>query len=123
MIFLLLSGRTLGPALPPVRAGASDRSLYEQVQAVAALYRRSHKFTFMRARFHDYFLQRTARSLGMRLDAPRTTPLAAEIEQRVTNLEALASQIAAARGERSLIRALDRAEAELDSLPHSRNLP
>ena len=97
--YLLLSGRRLGPPLPPVGATAPSRTMFEQVQALAGLYRRSGQVGAARSHFVEHY---------GRVLASRRLPPAQEGAAR-----AALSQIEAARGEGALTEAVDRIEAAL----------
>ncbi|HVG96554.1 MAG TPA: DUF4350 domain-containing protein [Chloroflexota bacterium] len=97
--YLLLSGRRLGPPLPPVGATAPSRTMFEQVQALAGLYRRSGQVGAARSHFVEHY---------GRVLASRRLPPAQEGAAR-----AALSQIEAARGEGALTEAVDRMEAAL----------
>lgn len=47
-LYLLLGSRRLGPAVPAQRADTANRTLYEQVGALAQLYQRAHKAAYAR---------------------------------------------------------------------------
>ena len=121
-VYLLLSGRRLGPALRPVRAATASRTMYEHVQALANLYRRGGQFLALRAHFSRHYRRRIARALGpyaAALDRPLTTPELVErglSPARAQQIAAAIAAIDAARSERALGEAVRRADAATEGL-------
>jgi hypothetical protein len=119
-LYLLLSGRRLGPALRPIAPGgdagatAGGRTMYEHVQALAGLYRRGHQLLSLRAHFARRYRRLIARTLGT--DAPlaarrlTTEDLQGLPADRAAALVAAISQIENAGSERQLGEAVRRAE-------------
>jgi hypothetical protein len=97
--YLLLAGRRLGPPLPPVGATAPSRTMFEQVQALAGLYRRAGQLGAARSHFVAHYERALA--------AGRLPPAQAGAAR------AALSQIEAARSEGALTEAVDRMEAAL----------
>ena len=119
--YLLLSGRRLGPPLPPVRAAAASRTMYEHVQALANLYRRGGQFLALRAHFSRHYRRRVARALGTAavFDRPLTPDELTERGLTQDGAQRIVSALAAidaARGERSLGEAVRQADAALEGL-------
>jgi hypothetical protein len=94
--FLLLAGRRLGPPIPPVGATASGRTMFEQVQALAGLYRRAGQLPALRRHF--------AARYGRELAAGKLPPA-----QRAAAEEAL-GRIEVAPSEAALVGAVGRFE-------------
>jgi hypothetical protein len=67
-VFLLLTGRRLGPPLVGHGPTETRRTMYEHVQMLANLYRRAGQFGVVRAAFARHY-QREAARLGSRGDA------------------------------------------------------
>jgi hypothetical protein len=97
--YLLLAGRRLGPPLPPVVATAPSRTMFEQVQALAGLYRRAGQVDAARR----HFAARYARTLATGRFTPDQTAAA----------QAALSRIETARDEGALTEAVARTEAAL----------
>ena len=123
-VYLLLSGRRLGPALRPVRAAAVSRTMYEHVQALANLYRRGGQLRALRSHFSRHYRRRIARALGTAalLDQPLTVPellergLSPERARKIAAAIAAIAAIDAARSERALGEAVRHADAALEGL-------
>jgi hypothetical protein len=90
-VYLLLSGRRLGPPLPARDPTETHRTMYEHVQMLADLYRRAGQFRFAHDYFTQYYAQLPAR--GAR------TSRAAELEHTL-------SRVRAARTDAELVAAL-----------------
>ncbi len=91
-VFVLLSGRRLGPALPARPPTEMRRTMYEHVQMLANLYRRAGQFAFVRAAFSRHFSRLLAR--GATGSPKRTAALAAalvRIEAARTESELIAA--------------------------------
>jgi hypothetical protein len=126
-LYLLLSGRRLGPALRPTAAGASSRTMFEHVQALAGLYRRARQFPYVQAYYARHYRRRLARAIGA------DTPLASHgallqedltrrglsVEQTSRLTDAIGG-LAGARNERELVGAVQRAETVFDAPPGDR---
>jgi hypothetical protein len=102
-LFLLLAGGRLGPPLPPLGAMAPTRTMFEQVQALAGLYRRAGQLPALRRHFVEHFGRTVA---SARLPAPRQ----AAAEQAL-------GQIERATSEGALREAVSRLEAVLTPGP------
>ena len=98
-LFLLLAGGRLGPPLPPLGAMAPTRTMFEQVQALAGLYRRAGQLPALRRHFVEHYGRIIA---GARLSSPRQ----AAAEQAL-------GQIERATTEGALREAVNRLEAIL----------
>ena len=71
-VYLLLSGRRLGPPLPARPPTETRRTMYEHVQMLADLYRRAGQFAVVRAAFGASATRRElARGVGTLADAGR----------------------------------------------------
>jgi len=120
-LYLLLSGRRLGPALRPVRAGAASRTMFEHVQALAGLYRRGAQFLPLRAHFSRHYRRLVARALGTAALLEGRVAPEALMERGLSprRAQAVADAIAgidAARGERQLGEAVKHADAAVEGL-------
>jgi hypothetical protein len=125
-VYLLLSGIRLGPPLRPVKAAASSRTMYEQVQALAGLYRRGRQLRAARQHFARYYRRVIARALA--IDAVNAAPadeLGLELERHglsghlAADLSIVIASIETAPSERSLTAAVTTAERTVDRLPRS----
>ena len=120
-LYLLLSGRRLGPALRPVHAGAASRTMFEHVQALAGLYRRGAQFLPLRAHFSRHYRRFVARALGTAaLLEGRVTPEAL-VERGLSprRAQAIADGLAAidaSRSDRQLGEAVRRADTAVEGL-------
>ncbi|MBV8084432.1 MAG: DUF4350 domain-containing protein [Chloroflexi bacterium] len=99
-LFLVLSGRRLGPPVPPAQAEAASRTMYEQVQAVAGLYRRSRQFAGLRAHFTTHYRRQATRALGTTsgeldraLAAVESAPSEKALAADVASVEALLADL------------------------------
>jgi hypothetical protein len=152
-VYLLLSGRRLGPPLRAVSPaspvspgspgspgrvagganghtvaggprnggnGGMNRTMYEHVQALAGLYRRSRPLGYVRAHYARHYRRRIARDAGT--DAPVSQPGPLDPQElvrygippeRAARLAAAVAEVEAARGERHLAAAVRSAEAAL----------
>jgi hypothetical protein len=119
--YLLLSGRRLGPALRPVRAGAASRTMYEHVQALAGLYRRGAQFLSLRAHFSRHYRRLVARALGTaallegRVSAEELVERGLS-ERRAAAIAAAIAEIDAARTERQLGEAVKQADDAVSAI-------
>ncbi|HEV2126637.1 MAG TPA: DUF4350 domain-containing protein [Chloroflexota bacterium] len=125
-IYLLLSGRHLGPPLRPVEAGGSSRTMYEHVQALAGLYRRSGQLAHVRAQYEQHYRRLIARAYGADAVPPEGFPIATSNliphgvpPQLAEQLSQAIERIDRARSERQLAEAITAAEAVFADLPHS----
>jgi hypothetical protein len=95
-VFLLLSGRRLGPALPARSPLETRRTMYEHVQMLANLYRRAGQLPVVRAAFARQVARELARGAG---GSPRRAAALAEslarIEQARTETELITAVAAA----------------------------
>jgi Domain of unknown function (DUF4350) len=103
-LYLLLGGRRLGPPLPPVTAGALQRTMFEHVQTLAGLYRRARQLPFVREHYALHYARRA-----------RARPEASE--RRRHELAAALAGIRAARTERQLLDAVQVADRLLSRPP------
>jgi Domain of unknown function (DUF4350) len=94
--FILLNGRRLGPALVGRGPRETRRTMYEHVQMLANLYRRSGQFDVLRASFAHHYQRVASRGAG---------------RQASTLAEAVA-RIETARSDSDLISAVNAAQAE-----------
>jgi uncharacterized protein DUF4350 len=97
-VYVLLSGRRLGPALPARPPTETRRTMYEHVQMLANLYRRAGQFAVVR----DAFSRRFARLLARG---------AAGSPQRTAALTAALARVEAARTESELVAAVASAQS------------
>jgi hypothetical protein len=67
-LYVLLSGRRLGPPLSGADPTTTQRTMYEHVQMLADLYRRAGQFRVL----HDHFTRHYARLHSARLESART---------------------------------------------------
>ena len=65
-VYLLLSGRRLGPPLPARDPSEMRRTMYEHVQMLADLYRRAGQFRFAQEYFAHHYAQLLARGARTR---------------------------------------------------------
>jgi hypothetical protein len=91
-LYLLLTGRRLGPALEPRAASESQRTMYEHVQMLANLYRRAGQLAVVRDAFSRHYSR-------------RLTPAGSGSGRAAITVEALA-RVQAARTESDLIAAV-----------------
>ena len=157
-LYLLLSGRRLGPPLRAVSpgrtarpgstasatptagsphargapassaaledaaagGGAMSRTMYEHVQALAGLYRRSRQLGYVRAHYARHYRRRVARIVGTDAPVTQAGPLDPDALARygiplhaATRFAAAIADIEAARSERQLTEAVRHAEALL----------
>ncbi len=98
-LYMLLSGRRLGPALPARPPTETRRTMYEHVQMLANLYRRAGQFAVVRAAFSRHVARSIAR--GASGSPKRTAALAAAL-----------AQVEAARTESELVAAVASAQAD-----------
>jgi hypothetical protein len=115
--YLWLSGRRLGPALAPADPAESSRPLYEQVQALAGLYRRSGQLAYLRSHFQDQYRRilagGSAAPPGTAGVAPTSpAPPSLTPPQQPQAAQAL-SQLGQARTTSQLIEAVNRMEEAL----------
>jgi hypothetical protein len=138
-LYLLLSGRHLGPPLRPVEAGRTSRTMYEHVQALAGLYRRSGQLAYLRQHYAQHYRRLIARAFGAdavfagSLDpagaansATRAPLSAADLvrhgvpAERAARLSQALAGIEGARSERQLVGAIAEAEGVFMDLPRAR---
>jgi hypothetical protein len=79
-LYLLLSGRRLGPAIPAPAATETRRTMYEHVQMLANLYRRAGQFATVRAAFDRHVTRELARRGG---GSPKQAAVLAEALARI----------------------------------------
>jgi hypothetical protein len=63
-LYLLLSGRRLGPPIPARSPMETRRTMYEHVQMLANLYRRAGRLGTVRAAFDRHYKREMARGAG-----------------------------------------------------------
>jgi hypothetical protein len=124
-VYILLTGARLGPALRPREAAESNRTMFEHVQAMAALYRRSRQLGYLREHFLRHYRRVVGRAMGVdALDDGVVEGVAersyepgtrAALREVGTSLEAVAS----AGSDRQLIEAVGRIELALETLPRA----
>jgi hypothetical protein len=97
-IYLLLSGRRLGPALMPRAPTATRRTMYEHVQMLANLYRRAGQLELVRAVFSRHYARLLARGAG---SSKRSAVLAAALAgvERARNESELIAAVGSAQSE------------------------
>jgi hypothetical protein len=98
-LFLLLSGRRLGPPSPARSPMETRRTMYEHVQMLANLYRRAGQFSTVRAAFQNHLKRELARGAG---GSPQRAAVLAEALARIET----------ARSESDLIAAVGSAQPE-----------
>lgn len=125
-LYVLLGGRRLGPSLPPISPWRAARTMAEQVQAVASLYRRSRQLSSLRQHYARHYRRAVSRALGSSLPADASRPVG--IDELLAHgvpageASALAGAVASlesARSERDVLKAVRAAEAVLQRLPRS----
>jgi hypothetical protein len=97
--YLLLGGRRLGPPLPPAGSARLHRTLFEQVQTLAGLYRRGRQLAHVRDQYLDHYT---------RLARLRPVP-----EARRAEVEAALGRVRRAGSDRELLEAVQRADQAL----------
>lgn len=126
--FLLLAGRRLGPPLAPAAPTAPSRTMAEQVQALAGLYRRAGQLGSLQGHFAARARRELAPGAGLAASvaagaqdvgdgevAGRLVARGVAPEQAATAVAAL-RQIEAAASERRLLEAVHRMETILADL-------
>jgi hypothetical protein len=98
-LYLLLSGRRLGPALPGRPPTETRRTMYEHVQMLANLYRRAGQLAVVRAAFSRHFARLIARG-------------ASGSPKRTAALVAALARVEAAHTESDLVAAVASAQVE-----------
>jgi hypothetical protein len=98
-LYVLLSGRRLGPPLPARPPTQTRRTMYEHVQMLANLYRRAGQFEVVRAAFSRQFTRLIARG-------------ASGSPKRTTALVAALARVEAARTESELVAAVASAQPD-----------
>jgi hypothetical protein len=94
-VYLLLSGRRLGPPVPARQPSEVQRTMYEHVQMLANLYRRARQLRVVRDAFNRHYARLIARSGA---GSKRTAALAealARIQSARTESELIAAVAAA----------------------------
>ena len=90
-MFLLLSGRRLGPPLPARLPGEVPRTMYEHVQMLAGLYRRAGQFGVVRDALATHYARVAARknsaSLAERLERVRLARNESELTAAVAAID------------------------------------
>jgi hypothetical protein len=98
-LYLLLSGRRLGPPIPARSPSETRRTMYEHVQMLANLYRRAGQLSTVRAAFQRLYTRELARGSG---SSPKRAAVLAEalagIESARTEAELIAAVAAAHPG-------------------------
>jgi hypothetical protein len=98
-LYLLLSGRRLGPPIPARSPTETRRTMYEHVQMLANLYHRAGQLAVVRTAFGRHMTRELARSGG-------ASP------QRAARLTTALARIEASRTESDLIAAVASAQAD-----------
>ncbi|MGH2366796.1 MAG: hypothetical protein ACRDI2_01235, partial [Chloroflexota bacterium] len=126
--YLLLSGRRLGPPLTPADPSQTGRTMFEQVQALAGLYRRAGQLDYLRRHFAEHYRRAVARSAGLEPgDGAEQDGLAIRLRARglagdhAARLEDAHSQRSRARTEAQLLSAVARMDETLQALPSGRS--
>jgi hypothetical protein len=91
-VYLLLSGRRLGPPIPARSAMETRRTMYEHVQMLANLYRRAGQLPVARAAFRRHVTREFARGAG---GSPRRAAAPAEALARIETAQNESELIAA----------------------------
>ncbi len=125
--FLLLAGQRPGPPLPPAAATAPNRTMAEQVQALAGLYRRAGQFDYLRNHFALQARHKVAQAAGVEAGAvdvadPEVTArlIARGVPpDRASTATAMLRQIETSRSEGQLLEAVNHMEALLADLSAS----
>lgn len=112
--FLWLAGRRLGPPVPATEASVAGRSMYEHVQALAGLYRRTRQLEDARQGFGHWYRRALTRAAGQ---VPGTLGNGQPTASPAERLASAVQQIERATSERELIVAVTRAEQALEELP------
>ena len=124
-LYLVLTGRRLGPPVPPLDAARGVRTMYEHVQALAGLYRRGRQFLYLRDHFERHYRRLVARSLGVDVAVAHDARLADELAARglpadqARRLASALAELGAARGDAQLLRAVAHAEEAVSVLPRT----
>jgi hypothetical protein len=97
-LYLLLSGRRLGPPLVAQSAGESRRTMYEHVQMLAGLYQRAGQLSVVRAAFGRHYARLLARggvprqragAFAQALDKVHAARTEAELVSAVAGIDAV----------------------------------
>jgi hypothetical protein len=91
-LYLLLSGRRLGPPIPARSPMETRRTMYEHVQMLANLYRRAGQLPTARAAFDRHYARELARGAG---GSPKRAAALAEALARIETARNEAELIAA----------------------------
>jgi hypothetical protein len=91
-LYLLLSGRRLGPPMPARSPMETRRTMYEHVQMLANLYRRAGRLGTVRAAFDRHYKRELARGAG---GSPKRAAALAEAIARIETARTEADLIAA----------------------------
>jgi hypothetical protein len=129
-LYLLFGSRRLGPALPGVNPGEHSRTMYEHVQMLAGLYRRSRQLRFARQYFARKLAHDAARGLGLdprSAEDPEVFALELAARNRSdagqdSRLAHAITRVASARSEADLIAAVRIAETAASALPRAGTL-
>ncbi len=124
-LYLLLSGRRLGPALPASDPSRTNRTMFEHVQALASLHRRARHFPYLRQHFQEYERRCIGRSLGLPAGDTSRLDLAAELARRGLSaadgrrLQQALEALGRAPSEEALADSVRELEELLAVLPHA----
>lgn len=125
-VYLVLTGRRLGPAVRPVEAGTRSRAMGEHVQALASLYRRAGQLEAARRHFGQHYRRTLGRTLGVDLTRPGDASDVLAALLRHGAAEAQAARVSAAieaidrsSTERDLLRAIEAVERLVAELPRT----
>jgi hypothetical protein len=91
-VYLLLSGRRLGPPIPARSPTETRRTMYEHVQMLANLYHRAGQFVVVRAAFSRQITRELARGGGA---APKRAAMLTEALARIETARTESDLIAA----------------------------
>jgi hypothetical protein len=91
-LYLLLSGRRLGPPIPARSPTETRRTMYEHVQMLANLYRRAGQLFVVRAAFDHHYQRELARGAG---GSPKRAAALAEALARIETARTESELIAA----------------------------
>jgi hypothetical protein len=94
-VYLALSGRRLGPALPARPPAQTRRTMYEHVQMLANLYRRARQLAVARDAFGRHFARQLARGAGSSRGAAALASAVVRIESARSEAELIAAVAAA----------------------------
>lgn len=130
LMYLLLGGRRLGPSLPPASPWRTARTMAEQVQAVASLYRRARQLSSLRQHYTRHYRRLVSRAIRSSLTGDATGAVGMEEllahgvpARQASALAGALAILEGARSERELLSAVRTAEAVLQTLPRATRTP